>query len=84
VIFDLNEDHIMMRKMVRDFAEKECAPKAEERDEKEEFPREIWEKLADLGLAGIIFPEKCGGVDADYLSYAIAVEELSRVDAPLA
>ncbi|HVJ48525.1 acyl-CoA dehydrogenase [Desulfitobacterium sp.] len=79
--FDLTEDHIMMRKMVRDFAEKECAPGAEERDEKEEFPREIWTKLCGLGLAGITFPEEFGGVGADYISYAIAVEELSRVDA---
>lgn len=81
MIFELSEDHVMMRKMVRDFAEKECAPGAEERDENEEFPREIWNKLAELGLAGITFPEKYGGVEADYLSYAIAVEELSRVDA---
>lgn len=81
MIFDLSEDHVMMRKMVRDFAEKECAPGAEERDENEEFPRDIWNKLAELGLAGITFPEKYGGVEADYLSYAIAVEELSRVDA---
>ncbi len=81
MIFDLSEDHIMMRKMVRDFAEKECAPGVEERDEKEEFPRDLWNKLSELGLAGITFPEKYGGVEADYLSYAIAVEELSRVDA---
>lgn len=81
MIFDLSEDHIMMRKMVRDFAEKECAPGAEERDEKEEFPRDIWNKLAELGLAGITFPETYGGVEADYISYAITVEELSRVDA---
>lgn len=81
MIFDLSEDHIMMRKMVRDFAEKECAPGVEERDEKEEFPRELWNKLSELGLAGITFPENYGGVEADYLSYAIAVEELSRVDA---
>lgn len=81
MIFDLSEDHLMMRKMVRDFAEKECGPGAEERDEKEEFPRQIWNKLAELGLAGITFPEEYGGVGADYLSYAIAVEELSRVDA---
>ncbi len=81
MIFDLNEDHIMMRKMVRDFAENECAAEAEERDEKEEFPREIWTKLAELGLAGITFPEEYGGVGADYICYAIAVEELSRVDA---
>ncbi|MGI1657875.1 MAG: acyl-CoA dehydrogenase [Desulfitobacterium sp.] len=81
MMFELSEDHVMMRKMVRDFAENECAAGAEERDEKEEFPGEIWHKLAELGLAGITFPEKYGGVEADYLSYAIAVEELSRVDA---
>jgi alkylation response protein AidB-like acyl-CoA dehydrogenase len=79
--FDLTEDHIMMRKMVRDFAEKECAPGAEERDEKEEFSVDIWKKCGELGLAGITFPEEYGGVGADYISYAIAVEELSRVDA---
>lgn len=81
MIFELNDDHLMMRKMVRDFAEKECGPGAEERDEKEEFPRKIWDQMAELGLAGITFPEEYGGVGADYLSYAIAVEELSRVDA---
>ena len=79
--FDLTEDHIMMRKMVRDFAEKECAPGAEERDETEEFSVEIWKKAGALGLAGITFPEEYGGVGADYISYAITVEELSRVDA---
>ena len=79
--FDLTEDHIMMRKMVRDFAEKECGPGAEERDETEEFSVEIWKKAGALGLAGITFPEEYGGVGADYISYAIAVEELSRVDA---
>jgi len=81
VNFDLTEDHIMMRKMVRDFAEKECAPGAEERDETEEFSVEIWKKAGALGLAGITFPEEYGGVGADYISYAITVEELSRVDA---
>jgi butyryl-CoA dehydrogenase len=79
--FDLDEDHIMMRKMVRDFAEKECGPGAEERDESEEFSMEIWKKAGELGLAGITFPEEYGGVGADYISYAITVEELSRVDA---
>lgn len=79
--FDLTEDHIMMRKMVRDFAEKECGPGAGERDETEEFSVEIWKKAGALGLAGITFPEEYGGVGADYISYAITVEELSRVDA---
>ncbi len=79
--FELTEDHLMMRKMVRDFAEKECGPGAEERDEKEQYSEEIWKKLSELGLAGITFPEEYGGVDADYISYAITIEELSRVDA---
>ena len=81
--FDTNEDHIMMRKMVRDFAEAEVAPGAEERDEKEEFPLELWKKCGELGLTGIVFPEEYGGVGADYTSYAITIEELSRVDASL-
>lgn len=81
MIFDLTDDHVLMRKMVRDFAEKECGPDAEKRDETEEFPGEIWHKMAELGLAGITFPEEYGGAGADYISYAIAVEELSRVDA---
>jgi butyryl-CoA dehydrogenase len=81
--FDLSEDHIMMRTMVRDFAETECGPGAEERDEKEEFPMDLWKKCGQLGLAGITFPEEFGGVGADYLSYAITIEELSRVDASL-
>jgi len=69
----------MMRKMVRDFAEKEVAPSTAERDEKEEFSREIFAKMADLGLTGIPWPEEYNGAGADNVSYAIAVEELSRV-----
>jgi alkylation response protein AidB-like acyl-CoA dehydrogenase len=81
--FELTEDHIMMRKMVRDFAEAEAGPGTEERDEREEFPMELWKKCGELGLAGVTFPEECDGVGADYISYAITVEELSRVDASL-
>lgn len=81
--FDYNEDHIMIRKMVSDFAETEVAPGAEERDEKEEFPLDLWKKCGELGLAGITFPEEYCGIGADYISYAIVVEELSRVDASL-
>lgn len=66
--------------MVRNFAETEIAPSARERDEEERFDRVLmFDKLAELGLTGIIFPEAYGGADADYISYAIAVEELSRV-----
>ena len=66
--------------MVRNFAETEIAPSARERDEEERFDRALmFDKLAELGLTGIVFPEKYGGGDADYICYAIAVEELSRV-----
>jgi len=81
--FDLNDDHIMMREMVRNFAEQEVAPGLEERDENEEFPVDLWKKCAELGLTGITFPEEYGGVGADYLSYGITIEELSRIDAAL-
>src|SRR5690625_2116926 len=69
----------MIRKMVRDFALKEVEPSAAERDEEERFDREIFDKMAELGLTGIPWPEEFGGIGADYLSYVIAVEELSRV-----
>jgi alkylation response protein AidB-like acyl-CoA dehydrogenase len=81
--FNLTEDHIMMRKMVREFAESEAGPGAEERDENEEFPMDLWKKCGELGLTGVTFPEEYDGVGADYISYAITIEELSRVDASL-
>jgi len=79
--FQLAEEHEMLRKMVREFAENQVAPTAAERDEEERFDRVIFEQMAELGLTGIPWPEKYGGAGADYLSYVIAVEELSRVDA---
>lgn len=79
--FRLREEHEMMRRMVREFAEKEVAPTAAERDEAERFDRAIFDKMAELGLTGIPWEEKYGGAGADFLSYVIAVEELSRVDA---
>ena len=77
--FQLSEEHEMIRKMVRDFANKEVAPTAEERDEEERFDRGIFDKMAELGLTGIPWPEEYGGIGSDYLAYCIAVEELSRV-----
>ncbi len=78
--FELSEEQSLIREMVRDFAETEIAPSARERDEEERFDRALmFDRLAELGLTGIIFPEAYGGADADYISYAIAVEELSRV-----
>ncbi len=76
---ELTEEQQMLRDMVRDFAENEVAPGAAERDEKEEFDRSLFDKMAELGLTGIPFPEEYGGAGSDYISYAIAVEELSRV-----
>ncbi|CAI8871564.1 Acyl-CoA dehydrogenase [Brevibacillus sp. IT-7CA2] len=81
--FQLTEEHQMMQKMVRDFALHECEPTAAERDEEEYFDMAIWHKMAELGLCGIPWPEEYGGAGADYLSYVIAVEELSRVDASI-
>ena len=77
--FQLSEEHEMIRKMVRDFAGKEIAPTVEERDEEERFDREIFQKMAELGLTGIPWPEEYGGIGSDYVSYCIAIEELSRV-----
>lgn len=79
--FKLSEEHEMIRKMVRDFAKNEVEPSAAQRDEEAVFDRSIFEKMAELGLAGIPFPEVYGGIGSDYIAYAIAVEELSRVDA---
>lgn len=81
--FRLTEEQEMLRKMVREFAEAEVAPTAAERDEEERFDREIFDKMAELGLTGIPWPEEYGGAGADYLSYVLAVEELSRVDASI-
>lgn len=78
--FQLTEEQNLIRETVRSFAEKELAPSAAERDENERFDRALmFDKLAELGLTGIVFPEEYGGAGADYISYAIAVEELSRV-----
>ncbi|MFJ5623595.1 acyl-CoA dehydrogenase [Peribacillus loiseleuriae] len=77
--FKLTEEHDMIRKMVRDFAKKEVEPTAAERDEEERFDRTLFDKMAELGLTGIPWPEKYGGIGSDYLAYCIAVEELSRV-----
>jgi butyryl-CoA dehydrogenase len=78
--FELTEEQNLIRETVRDFAVNEIAPSAKERDEEERFDRELmFDKLGELGLTGIVFPEQYGGAGADYISYAIAVEELSRV-----
>ncbi|MCI2257023.1 acyl-CoA dehydrogenase [Domibacillus sp. PGB-M46] len=77
--FDLTKEQAMIRKLSRDFAKAEVAPGADERDRTGEFPKKIFEQLAELGMMGLPFPEQYGGAEADTISFAIVVEELSRV-----
>ncbi|WP_461629296.1 acyl-CoA dehydrogenase family protein [Labilibaculum euxinus] len=76
----LNDEHDTIRKAVRDFAERDIKPLAQELDEKEEFSIELTRKMGEMGLFGMTLPEKYGGHNTDYLSYIIAVEEIARVD----
>src|SRR3954468_717818 len=80
MLFDLSDDHRLIQETVRDFARNEVAPVAEELDREKLFPYEIVERMGELGLMGIPFPEEYGGGGADTLAYALAVEELARVD----
>jgi short/branched chain acyl-CoA dehydrogenase len=79
--FDLSEEQNLTRHAIRTFAEKQIAPIARELDQKEEFSVELTRKMAELGLLGCFVPERYGGSNMGYISYAIAVEELARVDA---
>lgn len=78
--FNLSEEHQMIRETVRNFAEREIKPVAQELDEKAEFSVELTRKMGELGLFGIYLPQKYGGQEMDYISYIIAVEELARID----
>ena len=78
--FDLSDDHQLIRSTVREFAEGEIAPVAEELDREKRFPYAIVRQLGDLDLMGLPFPERYGGAGGDTLAYALAVEELTRVD----
>src|SRR6202030_511328 len=80
VDFSLTGEQQQLRRTVREFAEAEIAPHVMEWDEASLFPSEVMPKLADMGLLGVIFPEKYGGAGMGYLEYAIVIEELSRVD----
>jgi alkylation response protein AidB-like acyl-CoA dehydrogenase len=82
--FDLPDDHRLLRDTVRDFARQEIAPVAEELDRTHSFPYEIVKRLGELDLMGIPFPEEYGGGGGDSLAYALAVEELTRVDSSVA
>jgi short/branched chain acyl-CoA dehydrogenase len=82
--FDLSDEQRLLRDTVRDFARQEVAPVAEELDRTKAFPYELVAKMGELGLMGIPFPEQYGGGGADTLAYALAVEELTRIDSSVA
>jgi short/branched chain acyl-CoA dehydrogenase len=84
VNFDLSEEQRLLRDTVREFARREVAPVAEELDRTKTFPYELVAKMGELGLMGIPFPEQYGGGGADTLAYALAVEEMTRVDSSVA
>jgi len=82
--FDLTPEHLLLRDTVREFAESRVAPVAEELDREGRFPYELVAEMAELGLMGIPIPEAYGGAGADTLAYAIAIEELTRIDSSVA
>ena len=82
--YDLTEEHELLRRTVREFADERVAPVAEELDREHRFPYEIVAELAELGLMGTPIPEEYGGAGGDTLAYAIAIEELTRVDSSVA
>ena len=81
--FALSQDHELLRQSVRDFAEKEARHTAAERDEHMQWPDTLVKKMGQLGFLGVAVPEEYGGAGMDNISYAIVIEELSRVDASL-
>jgi hypothetical protein len=84
VDFSLSEEQRLLRKTVREFAESELGPHAREWDEKQDFPREVFTRLGELGLMGAVWPPEYGGSGLSTLDYAVVMEELSRVDAGVA
>src|SRR6476620_4701503 len=79
--FQLSEEHLMIQQAARDFAVNECLPGVIERDEEQRFPKEQINKLADLGFMGMMVKEEYGGSGLDTMSYVLAMEEVSKVDA---
>jgi len=79
--FRLNEEQEMMRRMVQDFAQKEIAPFVPVMEETDQFPRHILQKMGEIGLMGIPIAEEWGGAGADFISYILAIHEISKVSA---
>lgn len=82
--FEFTEEQRMLRRMVRDFAEREIAPRAEEIDATDEFPHHLFRRMAEVGLLGLPFPPQYGGSGADYHAMVIALEEIARVSGSMA
>jgi butyryl-CoA dehydrogenase len=82
--FRFTEEQLLIKQMVRDFAEKEIGPRAEEIDATDQFPFDIFKRMGELGLLGIPFKETYGGAGADYLSLLIALEEIARLSGTVA
>jgi butyryl-CoA dehydrogenase len=82
--FQLSQEHLLIRDTVREFAEKEIAPRAEEIDATDQFPDDIFKRMGELGLLGIPFEETYGGAHGDYISLLIALEEIARVSGTVA
>ena len=77
--FDLTEEQQQVKKMVREFAEAEIKPHVMAWDEAQHFPRELFAKMGELGLTGVIFPDEFGGAGMGYVEYATVIEEIARV-----
>ena len=82
--FEPTEEHRMIRRMVREFAETEIAPRAEEIDETDQFPDDLFRRMGELGIIGLPFPEKYGGSGSGYTGFVIALEEIARVSGSVA
>ena len=82
--YELSDEQELIRRTVREFAESKVAPVAEELDREARFPYELVSELGELGLMGLPIPEEYGGAGGDTVSYAIAIEELTRIDSSVA
>src|SRR5512142_2217818 len=82
--FQLSEEHLLIQQTVREFAEKEVAPRADEIDATDQFPADLFHRMAELGILGIPFAEAYGGAGGDYISLLIALEEIARASGSLA
>ncbi len=82
--FNMSDEHLWIKQMVRDFAEKEIAPHAEEIDATDQFPHDLFKRMGELGIFGLPFDDKYGGSGGDYLEQVIALEEIARVSGTMA